>query len=69
MANGVVKTLVIERGFGFIAEAGGPDLFFHMTDLPPELPFAESLQERRVEFTVQQTARGARAIGIVPARD
>lgn len=69
MAVGTIKAVKLDKGFGFIGEVGGPDVFFHVSDLPPDLPFDESLQERRVEFTIQQTPRGTRAIGIVPARD
>ncbi|HZP94854.1 MAG TPA: cold shock domain-containing protein [Candidatus Limnocylindria bacterium] len=31
MATGTIKKLVGERGFGFIAQADGTDLFFHRT--------------------------------------
>lgn len=68
MATGVIKKIVIDRGFGFIAEHGGPDHFFHFSELSPELPFDETLIERRVEFSVQQSPKGTRAVAIVPAR-
>lgn len=31
MATGTIKKLVSDRGFGFIQEADGKDLFFHRT--------------------------------------
>lgn len=31
MATGTIKKLVSDRGFGFIQQADGPDLFFHRT--------------------------------------
>ena len=31
MATGTIKKLVTDRGFGFIQEADGKDLFFHRT--------------------------------------
>lgn len=68
MAVGTVKSVLITRGFGFIETADGPDVFFHCRDLPPDLPFDDTLQERRVEFVIQQTPKGTRAVGIVPAR-
>lgn len=33
MATGTVKTLVGERGFGFIQQADGTDLFFHRSSV------------------------------------
>jgi len=36
MADATIKTLVTERGFGFLVPEGGPngeDLFFHRTDV------------------------------------
>jgi len=36
MAQGTIKTLVTERGFGFIVPeggSGGQDLFFHRSDV------------------------------------
>ena len=36
MADGTIKTLVTERGFGFIVpegDASGQDLFFHRSDV------------------------------------
>lgn len=68
MAIGTIKTVVLAKGFGFIAQSNGPDIFFHARDLPPDLPFDETLQERRVEFQSRETDKGTRAFGIVPAR-
>ena len=33
MATGTIKKLVSDRGFGFIQEADGKDLFFHRTSV------------------------------------
>ena len=33
MATGTIKTIVGDRGFGFIAQEDGPDLFFHRSSV------------------------------------
>jgi cold shock CspA family protein len=33
MSSGVIRTIVRERGFGFIGCHGGKDVFFHHTQL------------------------------------
>lgn len=33
MATGTIKTLVNDRGFGFIQQADGTDLFFHRSSV------------------------------------
>jgi CspA family cold shock protein len=33
MASGTIKKLVGERGFGFIQQADGTDLFFHRSEV------------------------------------
>jgi CspA family cold shock protein len=52
MAKGVIKKLVMERGFGFIKpEEGGPDIFFHCTSLPQKSDFDGLSEGLTVEFT------------------
>lgn len=67
MEQGTIKTLVLSKGFGFIAVANSPDLFFHCKDLDPALPFDETLQERRVQFVIVGSPKGPRAAGVQPA--
>lgn len=65
MATGSVKTVVATRGFGFITpDENGPDIFFHMSDLPQSLPFDGTLQARRVEFEIADTDKGPRAVRV-----
>jgi len=45
MPTGVIKKLVLERGFGFIKPAaGGADIFFHCSALPEKSDF-DGLEE------------------------
>ena len=64
--QGTVKSLVLNKGFGFIAPAGSKlgDVFFHVRELSPDLAFDETLLERRVEFQATETDKGTRAENI-----
>jgi CspA family cold shock protein len=57
MAKGTIKTLMKDRGFGFIQqEGGGEDVFFHSSSLPPGS--YDSLQlGQSVEFDVESDPR------------
>ena len=47
--------------------AGGPDAFFHRTDLAEGLEFDATLIERRVQFEVTEGEKGPRATDVRPA--
>ena len=64
MAEGYVKKLVLDRGFGFIAESGEPDVFFHAKDVDDGLLFDESLEQRRVRFDLIETDKGPAALNV-----
>ena len=57
--EGVVAAYDTERGFGFITpDAGGPDLFVHVSVLGGAEPLLEG---ERVRFKVRQSDRGPQA--------
>ncbi len=59
MAQGTIKRLT-DKGFGFIADASGNDLFFHMSSV--EGVRYEDLREgETVSFDVGQGPKGPRA--------
>ena len=69
MARGTIKSVVAERGFGFVAqEGGGGDLFFHASSVRGAT-FEGLRVGRRVEFDAEPDpgGRGARAIDVRPA--
>jgi cold shock CspA family protein len=68
MYVGTITRLMLDRGFGFISSPRQPDVFFHCRDLAEDLPFDETLQERRVKFDVLTTSRGPRAQDVRPAK-
>lgn len=61
MANGTVKRLVTERGFGFVRDsATGEELFFHRSAI--RFGTYEGLTEgQAVTFERQDSAKGPRA--------
>jgi CspA family cold shock protein len=65
MAQGTIKKLVTEKGFGFIA-GDGAELFFHHSALVGIT--MEELQEgQAVEFEEGQGPKGPRAENVRPA--
>ncbi|HVG88011.1 MAG: cold-shock protein [Gaiellales bacterium] len=63
MAVGTVKWFSNEKGFGFIAQEGGEDVFVHHTSI--EADGYRSLSEgQRVEFEVVQGNKGLQASNV-----
>lgn len=65
--SGYVKSINLDRGFGFLAEPDQPDIFFHVDELGPGLEWDETLTGRRVKFKVFGTGRGPKAFDVRPA--
>lgn len=59
MATGTIKTLMKNRGFGFIQVAGAEDVFFHTSSLP-EGVFDSLETGQNVEFDVEADPRNPR---------
>ncbi|HIE23901.1 MAG TPA: cold shock domain-containing protein [Candidatus Korarchaeota archaeon] len=60
--RGIVKRWLIDRGYGFIeSEGGGEDIFVHHSDIKEA---DELVEGQKVEFEVQTTNRGPRAINV-----
>lgn len=56
--SGYVKSINLDRGFGFIAAEH--DIFFHVDSLDESLDWDESLEQRRVLFRTITTSKGGR---------
>ena len=65
MAEGTIKRLVTDRGFGFIDTGGGKDLFFHMTAVEG-VSFEELQEGQQVEFEKGEGPKGPRAESVRP---
>ncbi|MEG3329184.1 cold-shock protein [Streptococcus suis] len=60
MVQGTVKWFNAEKGFGFIAQENGPDVFAHFSEIQSNS--FKSLEEgQKVTFEVEQGQRGLQA--------
>ena len=63
---GTVKWFNSEKGYGFLAREGGPDVFVHFSAI--EGSGYKSLTEgQTVEFSVEQGPKGLQATNVTPA--
>lgn len=60
MANGTIKRLVRDRGFGFIRDEGGQELFFHRSGVK-DGNFEMLNEGQRVSFDEEPSSKGPRA--------
>jgi CspA family cold shock protein len=63
MHTGKIKKLVRDRGFGFISDTDGRELFFHQSSLV-DAKFEALTEEQNVEFEVEKSPKGPRAIDV-----
>ena len=61
--TGKVKMFNKEKGFGFITTDEGKDVFFHYSAIQVD-GYKTAEAEERVEFEVEESERGPRAINI-----
>ncbi len=57
MANGVVKWFSDKKGYGFIEQENGPDIFVHYSSINSS-GFKTLAEGDRVSFEVEQSNRG-----------
>src|SRR6478735_1862019 len=60
VANGTIKRLVRDRGFGFIRDDGGQEWFFHRSSVKVG-NFDQLNEGQRVSFDEEPSAKGPRA--------
>jgi CspA family cold shock protein len=62
MSQGTVKWFNAEKGFGFIEQAEGPDVFVHYSEIENDGHGFRNLEEnQQVEFEVAQGPKGLQA--------
>ena len=63
MHKGKIKKLIQDRGFGFINDADGKEIFFHRSGVLDNK--FDSLKEgQEVAFDIEQSQKGPRAINV-----
>lgn len=63
MHTGRIKKIIRERGFGFISDTDGREVFFHQSGLVGS-DFNTIKEDQEVEFEVEKSAKGPRAINV-----
>ena len=64
MAEGTVKWFNEAKGFGFIEQDNGPDVFVHFSQIQSE-GFKTLAENERVSFDVTEGAKGPQASNVV----
>ncbi|GAB2757967.1 cold shock protein CspA [Salinifilum aidingensis] len=64
MTTGTVKWFSSEKGFGFIAREGEPDVFVHYSEIQGT-GFRTLEENQQVEFEISQTPKGPQAVNVV----
>jgi CspA family cold shock protein len=64
LAEGTVKWFSEKKGFGFIEQEDGSDLFVHHTDIEME-GFRTLSEGDRVSFNIEESDRGPKAKNVI----
>ena len=62
---GMVKWFNSEKGYGFIEQEDGPDVFVHYTAIQSE-GFRTLEEGQRVEFSIEESPKGPQAMDVTP---
>ena len=65
MATGVVKWFSSEKGYGFISQEDGPDVFVHFSAIQGA-GYRNLEENQKVEFDVTQGQKGPQASNVRP---
>ena len=63
MHTGKIKKVVSERGFGFISDTDGREVFFHKSSVV-DAQFDALRGEEKVEFEIEDSPKGPRAVNV-----
>ncbi len=65
MPQGTVKWFSTQKGYGFITQDEGGDIFVHVTGLAPGTTALD--ENQRVEFELSEGRKGPQATDVKPA--
>ena len=63
--TGTVNWFNGSKGYGFISQEDGPDVFVHYTAINGE-GFRNLMEGQRVEFSVEEGPKGLQAADVIP---
>jgi CspA family cold shock protein len=63
MHTGKIKKIVSERGFGFINDTDGREVFFHQSSLI-DARLSDLNEDTQVEFEIENSPKGPRAVNV-----
>ena len=63
MANGIVKWFSDKKGYGFIEQENGPDVFVHHSNINAQ-GFKSLKEGDRVTFDIEQGQKGPSAVNV-----
>ena len=64
MANGIVKWFNDSKGFGFIEQENGTDVFVHFSEIKSD-GFKSLREGERVTFDIEQGQKGPAATNVI----
>jgi CspA family cold shock protein len=65
MIEGTVKWFNESKGFGFLSQEGGPDVFVHHTEIRAD-GYRTLSEGQKVQFEVVDSPKGPRAANVTP---
>jgi CspA family cold shock protein len=63
--TGTVKWFNASKGYGFIEQQDGPDIFVHFSAIQAE-GFRTLREGQTVEFTIEEGPKGLQAANVIP---
>lgn len=63
MHTGKIKKVILDKGFGFISDSDGTEVFFHKNNLAG-IEFTSLTGGEEVQYEVEKTPKGLSAVNV-----